>query len=229
MKSSNVNGVDVDRSAVNRENAQHSTGPRTEPGKQRSKLNALRHALTGQTIVLPTDDLSAYQAFTRRFFDDLRPKGALEEQLVQTLADCSWRLNRARAIETNLLALGIADERNITATGHPEADAALAMARAFCDQAKALANLSMLEQRLSRQFEKALKQLRELQHERRNREASDLDQAAEILQMHKEQKLPYRPAEDGFVFSNAEIENYIQREERISKARRAYWARPAAG
>jgi len=32
-----------DRAAVNKANAQHSTGPRTEAGKQRSKLNALRH------------------------------------------------------------------------------------------------------------------------------------------------------------------------------------------
>src|SRR6266849_11043033 len=85
---------DLARIARNRENASHSTGPKTEAGKQRSSLNALRHGLTGHTIVLPSEDLAAYQRFTKRFFDDLKPQGILEEQLVQTLADTSWRLNR---------------------------------------------------------------------------------------------------------------------------------------
>ena len=33
------------RTARNRENATHSTGPKTEAGKQRSCLNAMRHGL----------------------------------------------------------------------------------------------------------------------------------------------------------------------------------------
>jgi hypothetical protein len=36
-----------------------STGPRTDIGKQRSKLNTLRHGWTGQTVVLPTEDQAA--------------------------------------------------------------------------------------------------------------------------------------------------------------------------
>jgi len=44
------------RAATNRANAQNSTGPRTEPGKQRSSLNALGHGLTAQTAVLPSED-----------------------------------------------------------------------------------------------------------------------------------------------------------------------------
>ena len=33
---------------ANRANARHSTGPRTESGKQRSSLNALRHGLSAR-------------------------------------------------------------------------------------------------------------------------------------------------------------------------------------
>jgi len=50
----------IDRAAVNRANAQRSTGPRTEAGKQHSALNALRHGLTAQTAVLPSEDPAAY-------------------------------------------------------------------------------------------------------------------------------------------------------------------------
>jgi hypothetical protein len=36
--------------------------------------------------------------------------------------------------------------------------------------------------------------------------------------MHQDANLPYQPAQDGFVFSTAEIEAYIEREERWEQA-----------
>jgi hypothetical protein len=122
------------RTEINQANAQHSTGPKTEGGKQRSSLNALRHGLTGQLVVMPTEDLVAYESHKKSLVDEYRPKGATETLLVQALADVSWRLNRVAALETNLL----------TVTASP------------IDQSRALANLSLHSQRLSRQFEKTL-------------------------------------------------------------------------
>src|SRR5260370_13687665 len=139
-------GLHADR---NRANAQHSTGPKTEAGKQRSSWNALRHGLTGHTIVLPTEDMAAYQRFTKRFSDDLKPIGILEEQLVQNLADTSWRLNRIPALENNLLALGFAEHSDHIITENPEVHAALAIAQALREQTKAFSALTMHGQRLS--------------------------------------------------------------------------------
>ena len=59
----------------------------------------MRHGLTGHTVLLPAEDLVAYQDFTRGFFVDLKPVGMVERQLVQSLADTSWRLNRIPALE----------------------------------------------------------------------------------------------------------------------------------
>jgi hypothetical protein len=221
---------DADRSAINRANSEKSTGPRTGAGKQRVRLNALRHGLTGQTVVLPSEDLSAYQRHAQRFLEQFRPVGALEDHFVQSLCDCSWRLNRVAAIETNLLSIGIADHENNLHANHPEADDALAMAGAFRDNVHAFSNIGMYCQRIARLFERTLVQLQRAQAERRKSEENALDQAADLLEMHQENdQLPYNPAQDGFVFSSGAIENFIQRRDRLSQARSASVERYAAG
>ena len=227
MSDSKTNGTpDSTRAETNRANSQHSTGPRTPAGKQRSSLNALRHGLTGHVIVLPSEDLAAYQSHAQRLIHDLQPKGALEEQLVQSLTDTSWRINRVAALETNLLSLGIHEQSANIETAHPEAHTALAMAAFAREQIRALANLSSHEHRLSRQFERTLKQLREIQAERLEKEKDQMEKAARILQLHQDEGIPYNPADDGFVFSNDEIETSIRRSDRLRQADQAYYASP---
>src|SRR5256885_12360613 len=96
----------VGRAEINRQNAAHSTGPVTTTGKARASLNALRHALTGQTVVLPSDDMAAYRESCRVLHAELKPVRTLETNAVQTIADTYWRLNRIRAMENNLFSLG---------------------------------------------------------------------------------------------------------------------------
>ena len=210
-----------DRAAINRENAQHSTGPRTADGKKRASLNALRHGLTGHTIVLPSEDLTAYQRHSQAFFDEYQPQGATETQLVQALADTAWQLNRVPALEANLLSLGMADHSASIDASHPEAQAALAMAAAFVEHARAFNILSAHSQRLSRIFEKTLKTLRDLQADRRHNEKRDLERAANLAEMNQLENQPYDPTQDGFVFSNEQIETFIQHRDRNLRAREA--------
>ena len=165
MKNNTVPITDYDaaRSARNRANAAHSTGPKTEAGKKRSCLNAMRHGLTGHTVVLPAEDLVAYQAFTNRFFVDFKPKGILEEHLVQSLADTSWRLHRITALESTLLAVCFSEHENSIVTEHPEAHAAFVITEGVRDETRALAVLSLHGTRLTRQFEKTLDKLQNVQ------------------------------------------------------------------
>jgi len=46
----------------NRRNALRSTGPKTEPGKQRGSRNAVRHGLTAETVIEPLEDPEDYKA-----------------------------------------------------------------------------------------------------------------------------------------------------------------------
>ncbi len=197
----------TDRGAINRENSQHSTGPRSEAGKQRSALNALTHGLTARTAVLPSEDLEGYQNHCRQFRDEYQPKTPTETQLVQELADNSWRLNRIPLLESDLLA---------RAANPPTEEAAIAFD--IVDAHRVIATLSMHGHRLSRQFHKSLEQLRQIQFDRRERERRDLRDAASVLEFHKHKGLPYEPAEDGFVFSKIEIEAFAQRTKRLNEA-----------
>jgi hypothetical protein len=179
------------RTEINRANAQHSTGPKTEAGKQRSRLNAMKYGFTGQLVVMPTEDMELYEVHKKSFEVEYQPQGATEEHLVQSLADVSWRLNRVALLESNLL--------SICYTPRDLVDG-------LFDQAKALANLSMHSQRLSRQFERTVAQLRDLQKARRIQE-KDADNLTEMRESQGEKYNPSQnPSQDGFVFSSAQID-----------------------
>ena len=214
----------LNRNEINRENAQHSTGPRTEAGKQRSALNALRHGLTGQVVVMPTEDLEAYQRHLVSFTDEYNPQGATESNLVQSLADTSWRLNRVAALEANLLTLAAARQPNPLSDAPGQVQDAMAIVAALESQSKALANLSLHSQRLSRQFEKTVAQLRQIQETRRAQEKRDLNDLLEVIEMHQAKGETYRPAKDGFVFSQSQINATILRRNRERLIQKAYRA-----
>ena len=220
-KAVSITDRDAARSARNRANASHSTGPKTEAGKHRSSLNAMRHGLTGHTIVMPAEDLAAYNAFTQKAFANLKPVGFLEEQFAQIIADTTWRLHRIPALESNLMALGFDEHQNSIVTEHPEAHAALVIIEAIREQNRALNTISTHGARLSRQLERTVKQLQTLQSQRRATEATQLREAASLLQMDQKQGLPYQPSEDGFVLSITEIQTFIRRRDRL-KAAAAY-------
>jgi hypothetical protein len=198
------------RSEINRANSQHSTGPKTPEGKKHSSLNALRHGLTGQIVVMPAEDLQAYQRHMKSFTDEYTPKGATEANLVQSLADTSWRLNRVAALETNLLSLGINHDPGPTINAPQQIQDALSIVSALESQSKALSNLSMHSQRLSRQFDRTITQLRDLQKIRRIKEKSDLDNLVDIIKLYESKGKTYDPSADGFVFSQQQIDARIR-------------------
>jgi hypothetical protein len=193
---------------ANRRNSRHSTGPRTDSGKQRSSLNALRHGLTAASAVLPSEDQAAYDAHRRGFVDEYRPATPTETQLVQELADTAWRLNRIPILEAALL-----DRAANPPTEQARIDFDIV------DAHRALATLGMHGQRLSRQFQKSLDTLREFQADRAERERRDLKDAAAILELHKHKGVPWEPSDHGFVFSKDQVEVFAQRLMRLNESR----------
>jgi len=89
--------------AANRRNAQKSTGPKTEDGKAAASLNAMRHGLTARQIVCYKERESDYAAFHAAVREPLAPADEVEEQLVERIILCSWRLRRIARAERGLI------------------------------------------------------------------------------------------------------------------------------
>jgi hypothetical protein len=87
---------------ANRRNSLKSTGPKTEVGKQASRCNAVRHALTAETVIGALEDAEDYKAFELAITADYDAQSAVERELVLRLASLLWRLRRATTIETGL-------------------------------------------------------------------------------------------------------------------------------
>ena len=94
--------ISIQRLEANRRNALRSTGPKTEEGKQRSRLNSVRHGLTAETVIGSLEDLEDYKAFEAAVVADYDAETAVARELVLRLASLLWRLRRANAIEADL-------------------------------------------------------------------------------------------------------------------------------
>ena len=203
---------------ANRQNAQNSTGPRTDAGKSRTRLNGLRHGLTGQTIVMPYEDLQAYQLFSAQMTASLNPATDPERALAQTIADDTWRLNRSRAIEENIFALGLQ-----TAGPEQEIDAALNQAMTFLDHAREIQLLTLYAGRIARTIDKNKRELQVLQTERRAFLDRELEEAILLTQLEQSKGNVYDPSREqsqiGFGFSTAELTRIIDRRCRLAQAR----------
>ena len=89
----------IDRAAINRRNAQKSTGPRTPEGKGRSRFNAVKHGMTAKTLVLPGEDADVLQQRIEAWTTDLQPQNEVEQFLVERSVQFSWQLERADRAE----------------------------------------------------------------------------------------------------------------------------------
>jgi hypothetical protein len=88
---------------LNRLNARRSSGPRTQEGKGRARMNALRHGLTAKSIVIGDEDPKEFEDLRAKLEHDLQPKTALEGELLERLAGLLWRLRRIPAIEAAIV------------------------------------------------------------------------------------------------------------------------------
>lgn len=170
------------KKAANRANAQKSTGPRTDAGKARASLNAISHGLSSARAVLPDEDADEYARSIRELEADMKPRGALERQLVHRIGGLFWRLARVARIEQALWECREAGRQRdfkvtqmsrqmfptpfdaIRSIDPPKdhSDAEFIASQFEMDKTSAIEKLAIYEQRLGRQLHAAMREFREL-------------------------------------------------------------------
>ena len=195
--------------AANRANAQLSTGATSAEGKATSSLNALKTALTGRTVLLPSDDAAAYERHLSGYARELAPVGQRESDLVQAIADAAWRLDRIPGLELAYYAKGRIEFANLFENESPELRPGLIELHTYSTYERQLRNLHLQESRLHRRREKDLQELHRIQSERRTRENEALETAARAYAEARLSDQAFDPAAHGFEFSIAQIESFI--------------------
>lgn len=88
--------------AANRRNAAKSTGPTSARGKEMAAQNALRHGLRAERLVCFDEKVEDFAAALEALRTALAPADEFEEQLVERVALCAWRLRRASQVEAEM-------------------------------------------------------------------------------------------------------------------------------
>jgi hypothetical protein len=87
---------------ANRQNAQKSTGPKTDQGKAAVSQNAVKHGLFAQSVIYGENEAD-YEAFHSKMFAEIDPVGAVELMLAERAANLAWRLKRAERMQNEVI------------------------------------------------------------------------------------------------------------------------------
>jgi hypothetical protein len=174
-------------------------------------MNATRHG--GCTRLITEDELQAFREFTEPLIAGLKTANENEYQLALSYATLQWRINRIAAVEDTIFTTGeiceIAENFNID---HAQAHTAASNAKMYLQDPAVFDRLSIYTQRLINSSAKVLKQLQQMQAERKKEETADMREAKTIYKAHQEAGGIFEPEKVGFVLPVSAIEAEIRRD-----------------
>jgi hypothetical protein len=80
-------------------NTEIKGGPKTEEGKEISKMNALKHGLLGKAVLITGEDEEQLLSLTKKIRTEMKPVTEIERILVDRIISSIWRLRRALVME----------------------------------------------------------------------------------------------------------------------------------
>jgi hypothetical protein len=133
---------------ANRQNATHSTGPKTPEGKAAVRLNALTYGLRARSTLIPGEDPEEYKRLWAALVAEWQPQTCTERMFLEQMSTSQWLLARIARGESTIY----------------EADIRIQ------EQFALLREVSTQRTRLERSFTSAMRELKQLQKERQARQ-----------------------------------------------------------
>jgi len=100
--SNSFSHISAKKRRANRRNARKSTGPRTDEGKAKSKMNATTHGFFCADLVLPGEVAENMQYIREEMLEAHRPQNMNELLLVDRIVCATWKLNRLQRSELHM-------------------------------------------------------------------------------------------------------------------------------
>ena len=143
--------------------------PKPVEHKQRSTMNAFKHNITGNNMIMQEHECEKYTELSTSLMREFQCATEMERQIAQKIIDTNFRLNRLAGIENNMLNF---DMMTRETAGNPDdrTEVMFAQTRAWKDEAKSFDVLGRYEARLTRQL---LLYRNELERMQTNRKAAE--------------------------------------------------------
>jgi hypothetical protein len=133
----------------NRQNAQHSTGPKTPEGKKAASLNAVTYGLRTRSLIITGENIADYWQLWDGLETEWQPETPTEHLYLEQMSTSQWLLARMARSEHRVY------EANLP----------------FTAELDLLDRIDRRRVRLERSFTTALHELKQLQKERRAKQA----------------------------------------------------------
>lgn len=138
------------RTIASRANGALSRGPVTPEGKRKSSINALRHGLLSQCIVLENESEEHFDALLQQHANKFQPLDDVEQCAIEDMTAANWRLRRLWSIEATLF------DEAVDKNPKPTERSRLAAAFSDLTATRELDLIDRYEARLHKMYQRAL-------------------------------------------------------------------------
>jgi hypothetical protein len=169
---------------ASRANGSKSRGPVSEEGKLASSRNALKHGILSDIVLLPGENPESFEADAVDLFEEHKPVGHTEQELVEMMIVARWRRTRVWMMEKTCMAGQLMREYDRALEPKPSLTTATALAfRSMADNSRTLDLLNRYESRYDRQYFRAHRRLLDIQDRRTRNEPDNTPPPAPGLEL----------------------------------------------